>query len=269
MTIHSSLTPAEDILEISAPVTTDSAGKSAKDAIQSVFRIIDVERNTCGTGFLHKSGKIITAAHVVANPQIDKIKIVQPGGSPLGVLDIALDVDCDIAFVTPEKAINKTPLQITKASSFPVGTQVTTWGFPSGYSGGFPLLIVGYIAGVDAIASFSGKSIQKYVVNAAFNSGNSGGPLLNMEDGTVIGVVSSKLAPIPLAVANAIEALKKQETGIVHTKTTNDGKEIYVTEGQIVAEVLSHLRSQTQLVIGHAVSTTDLISLLKREKIEP
>jgi len=260
---------SNDSIAVSAPVTTDLAGKSAKTAIQSVFRIIDIENGSGGTGFLHKSGKIITAAHVVANPHKDKLKIVLSDQTILNVTDVVIDSDHDLALVTPEKAISKPPLSITRATSIPVGMQVTTWGFPAGYNGLVPLLTVGYVAGVDVISPRPGILVSKYVVNAAFNGGNSGGPLLNMEDGSVIGVVSSKLAPIPHYIVSALEALENQQSGFTYSAKTADGKEVTLTEGKIVGDVLTYLRSQTQLVIGHTVSTPDLISLLKREKIDP
>jgi S1-C subfamily serine protease len=142
------------LIEVSAPVTTNLAGKSAEDAIRSVFRLIDIERSVGGTGFLHKSGRIITAAHVVTNAKKDKIEVRLSDGSLLSVTDVV------------------------KAASIPVGTQVTTWGFPMGYSGRNPLLTAGYVAGLDMISPRPGRLVPRYVVNAAFNRGNSGGPLL-------------------------------------------------------------------------------------------
>src|ERR1051326_6030418 len=57
----------------SAPIDTDSAGKLGDIATHAVVRLLCLERNEVGTGFLHKSGNLITAAHVVrgcAKPQM-------------------------------------------------------------------------------------------------------------------------------------------------------------------------------------------------------
>jgi len=107
------------------------------------------------------------------------------------------------------------------------------------------------------------------VVNAAFNGGNSGGPVLNTEDGAVIGVVSSKLAPVPQIIESALEALLAQQSGFEYTRTMPDGSQENVSEGKIVGEILKYLRSQTQLVLGHAVTSYDLRQFLQANGIEP
>ncbi|HUS89598.1 MAG TPA: hypothetical protein VMW91_09575 [Desulfosporosinus sp.] len=55
----------EDDIFVSAPINTESAGKAVDIAEESVVRVICTDRGSGGTGFLHSSGKIITAAHVV------------------------------------------------------------------------------------------------------------------------------------------------------------------------------------------------------------
>ena len=125
---------------------------------------------------------------------------------------------------------------------------------------------VGFLSGVDRIP---GTSTLRWVVNAAFNSGNSGGPVLTVDDGAVVGVVSSKLAPIPPLIEGALEALGNQGSGFRYTRTMPDGTTVTISEGQLVAEVLNYLRSQTQLVLGHAVTSEDLRAFLKANKIEP
>jgi hypothetical protein len=57
----------------SAPLQTDSSGSMGIVAAKSVFRVVCAAKGVFGTGFLHKSGNIITAAHVVdgcPNPDI-------------------------------------------------------------------------------------------------------------------------------------------------------------------------------------------------------
>jgi hypothetical protein len=92
---------------------------------------------------------------------------------------------------------------------------------------------------------------------------------LSQEDGSVIGVVSSKLAPIPPYIESALSALANQKSGFTYTRTLITGKTETISEGQVVAEVLTYLRSQTQLVLGHAVTSQDLMLFLKREGLEP
>ncbi len=85
----------------------------------------------------------------------------------------------------------------------------------------------------------------------------------------MIGVVASKLTPIPPSVESALEALKTQRSGITYKKQHSDGTSENVSEGQVVAEILHYLRSQTQLVVGHAVKSGDIRSFLKANGIEP
>jgi S1-C subfamily serine protease len=253
---------ADDInnVPVSAPIDTDSAGKVGDVAQQAVVRLI------CGTGFLHRSGNIITADHVVrgCNPAR-----VLPNGTFSPVSIIAEDPELDLAIVKPVLAMTVTPLPLAGTNDFKIGTQVSTWGVPGGYYGLSPMLSVGYLAGIDATRFPSGKIVRQWVVNAAFNGGNSGGPLIHIETGTVFGVVSSKLAPISRETAQILELLEKQNSGLTYTGKTADGNTVTFTEGQLIGMVLNELRRQVQLVIGKAVLREDLTAFLQAHKIEP
>lgn len=115
----------------------------------------------------------------------------------------------------------------------------------------------------------NGQIVKRWVVNAAFNRGNSGGPLLLIETGKVIGVVSSKLAPISPNAKSALDALNKQRSGITYEATRPDGPKLTVTKGQIIGMVLTELRNQVQLVIGKAVLVEDIRNFLKGQGIQP
>lgn len=256
-------------LPVSAPITTESSGKLASVASVSVMRVICPVTASGGTGFLHKSGKVITAAHVVADCQPSSLRLVLTSGKQVNVTSVLTDTLRDLALLTPAEPISAPSLPLSNLTQIVVGAQVTTWGFPAGYSGLVPLLTVGYLAGVDRLPNPAGLSPPRWVVNAAFNGGNSGGPVLSLEDGSVIGVVSSKLAPIPPLIESALEALSTQQSGFVYTKRLPDGTQVNVSEGQVVGEVLKYLRSQTQLVLGHAVTSHDLKAFLSEKGMEP
>jgi S1-C subfamily serine protease len=256
-------------IPVSAPVTTDLAGKSGAVAVSSVMRVICRSTSMGGTGFLHKSGRVITAAHVVADCEPKQLILITSAGKQIEVAGVVVDSVKDLALLQPAATIGGPSLAISTKTEIPVGTEVTTWGFPAGYSGVQPLLTVGYLAGTDRLPTPSGLSPVRWVVNAAFNGGNSGGPGLSLDDGSIIGVVSSKLAPIPPLTESALEALSNQSSGFVYTKKLPDGTTQNVSEGQVVAEVLKYLRSQTQLVLGHAVTNQDIRSFLKDRKIDP
>lgn len=256
-------------LPVSAPITTESAGQQGKLASQSVVRVVCKSTNMGGTGFLHKSGRIVSAAHVVAGRPETDIVIVTPSQRIVAVKSFKVDDQLDLALITPSETIGGSALPISQKDEIAVGTPVVTWGFPAGYNGITPLLTVGYLAGVDHLPIQNGVSPARWVINAAFNGGNSGGPVLSQEDGSVIGVVSSKLAPIPPYIESALAALANQKSGFTYTRTLPSGKTETISEGQVVAEVLTYLRSQTQLVLGHAVTSQDLVAFLKKEGIAP
>jgi S1-C subfamily serine protease len=260
---------AVDQIPTGTPVETDTAGKSRGVAVSSVVRVVCSAEGTGGSGFLHRSGKIISAAHVVADCDKAKLLLVLGSGKRLEVSEVKYNETLDLALLTPKEKISGPSLPISSTPKLAVGSQVTTWGYPAGYNGAAPLLSVGYLAGEDRVKTKAGLSPPRWVVNAAFNGGNSGGPLVNIEDGSVIGVVSSKLAPISPLIESALEVLKKQRSGFTYTKQYPDGTTETVSEGQVVAEVLYYLRTQTQLVVGHAIKSDDVRSFLKANSVEP
>ena len=155
----------------------------------------------------------------------------------------------DLALLTPTIAdFVKAPLLLFSGDSLDVGTQVTTWGFPEGYTGTLPLLSVGYLAGPVDVGG-----VRKWAVNGAFNAGNSGGPLLETNGAYVIGVISSKYAPMPKDLELELEGLGKK--GSSETKS--------------IARILQHFRRQTQLVLGFATVTGDLREFLRKRGVEP
>ena len=159
----------------------------------------------------------------------------------------------DLALLTPAQDIKAPALAISESDRHIVGSQVSTWGYPAGYNGLAPLLSSGYLSGTDVITGPSGKPVTRIVVNAAFNSGNSGGPLVEIDSNRVIGVVASKLAPLPEYIEKALKALKESQVRAHVYKNEGGWHQEEISEAQVTEEILQHLRSQTQLVIGHAV----------------
>jgi S1-C subfamily serine protease len=254
-------------IPVAAPIDSDSAGRGGDTAMQSVFRIISQETNSSGTGFLHKSGKIITAEHVVRNAR--NVKVAFSDGTSTKAAVLAADRDLDISVLEPRRPLTTPSLELSSDTEFSLGTHVSTWGFPGGYGGAAPILSAGYLSGIMGTRKTSGRVVKQWIVNAAFNSGNSGGPLLHIETGQVIGVVSSKLAPISPWAQSALSALTNQQSGLMYTVTKPDGTQVDVSEGQIVASILDELRQQVQLVIGMAVLLDDLTSFLRSLRIDP
>lgn len=261
--------PSELQVPTATIVTTDSAGKAAEAAKLGVLRVICRPTSLGGTGFLHKSGNVLTAAHVVASCRPQDLILLTSNGQQFAVSNVTTDDDKDLALLRPVAKLPGSPLSISTESTPVIGAQVSTWGYPGGYDGLQPLLSVGYLSGTQEFSVASRPSVRRWVINAAFNGGNSGGPVLSVEDGRVIGVVSSKLAPLPESIAQILNVLSAQRAILQYERVNADGTKTSLSEGQIVAEVLNYLRSQVQLVIGYSVTTQDLSEFLTVNGIAP
>ena len=127
LSVGTSMSIADDLntVPVAAPIDTDSAGRAGDIATHSVIRLICVTQGTVGTGFLHKSGNIITADHVVRD--CADVVMILPDGTRGTVTTTAADQDHDLALVKPSVAINATPLSLASGNDFKVGMQVSTW----------------------------------------------------------------------------------------------------------------------------------------------
>ncbi len=241
-----------------APSSEELITRTGGAAVRSVFRIHCPVHKRSGTGFLHTSGRILTAAHVVEHCKPGEVYIIPPVGDQTVAVKIRVNTDTDIALLTPKRKVEGRGLSVGGRTDIPVGAQLLTWGYPDGYRGRAPVLCVGWFSGVDSVNTPSGKPVKRFMVNAAFNRGNSGGPLIDVQTGKVVGMVCSKMAPLPSHIKEGLQALEQQKRGLIAERTRSDGTKEQLSESQLLAEILQYLRSQTQLVIGEAVTRSDL-----------
>lgn len=231
-----------------------------------VLRVACKKNNSAGTAFVHSSGRVLTAAHVVEGCSPADVSLFVKD-SPLPVVEVVADRWLDIALLTPRDALG-TGLTVGSGDGISVGDTVVTWGFPMGYFGLEPMVSVGYLAARAPVPA-SPKPVLRAFVNGAFNLGNSGGPVIDVRTLTVVGIVNAKMAPVPPDVASAMAAMQQQSSGFVYTAKTPDGRTVSLSEAQVVSRVLEHLQSQTQLVVGTAVILGDIREFLKKHGIEP
>ncbi len=258
---------AEDAAPAAIPIDTDKAGRGGDLASRAVVRLLCPAQNSASSGFLHKSGNIITAYSAVQDCGFPAMVLADGTVSPVTV--VASDQYHDIALVKPSAPMDAKALPIAPGNTFKIGMQVSSWGFPSGYFGLTPMLSVGYLAGTDTNQIGPGKIVRQWVVNGQFNGGNTGGPLIATETGEVFGVMTTKLAPLTVDTTAMIRALENSTAGPAYAGTTSDGKQVTVTEGQLVGKVVNELRRQVQLVVGKAAMHDDLVAFLKANNIEP
>ena len=255
--------------EVSIPISTrwllDAVGDIGRSAINSVYMIVCPETGQKGTGFLLRSGHVMTNWHVVEGSTISSVRAISSGGVEVNFNDLIVDQNRDLAALLPNETIDG-GLNISDEKDVSVGTQVSTWGYPLGYNGPAPLLTIGYLSGFNEVRP-SGSIVKHLVVNGAFNPGNSGGPLFVAGQDEVIGVVVSKHSPIPPAIASALQALANARSGLQYTGRDAQGNEVTFSEAQIVAGLLRYFRRLIQVVIGEAIAGSEVIAFLTESNI--
>lgn len=140
-----------------------------------------------GTGFLiSDDGYILTNQHVI--DEATDIKITMNDGTEYEAQVVGSDEYFDVALLKIDGE-NLPCVTIGDSDNTAVGEQVVLIGnalgeLTSSFTGG-------YLSGVDRAVSSEGKAVNMMQTDAAINSGNSGGPLFNMQ-GEVIGITSAK-----------------------------------------------------------------------------
>ncbi|GAB3932277.1 S1 family peptidase [Mucilaginibacter myungsuensis] len=259
-------TKNEATLPVSTQMTISKANIfNQNNEILNVFLIANLTNQSVGTGFLLHNGQIITNEHVVRNGILSQIALFSPNGQRYGLIQIAVDTVRDLAILTPSRKILG-GFDLGDDSAVSIGNQTYTWGFPLGYNGPSPLLSVGYLAGINTIQPYPNKTVKHLVVNGAFNPGNSGGPLI--VNGKVIGVVQSKAAPITPVIASALKALLDNKSGMMYTNTDATGKQTSVSEAQVIGQILLYYRELAQVMIGEAVTVSELKNFLNQNNIK-
>ncbi|WP_209123265.1 S1C family serine protease [Alkalihalobacillus sp. BA299] len=166
--------------------------KSLKKIIQetqkSVVMIEVEETGSGGSGFFYNNkGDIITNAHVVAGAEEVTVKIADKSEYTGTVIGISTDTDVSVIRVSDLKETE--PLPLAKEVPAELGDEVLALGSPLGFQN---TVTTGIISGVDR--SFELENYQydnAYQISAPIAPGNSGGPLISISTGEVIGINSA------------------------------------------------------------------------------
>jgi S1-C subfamily serine protease len=236
--------------------------------VSTVFLVYNVATSSKGTGFLIKSGHIITNDHVVHSAQANQVVLVGSDGRKYQIKQITTDTIRDLAILTPSiKMVGGSHL--ASGDSLLIGSQVYTWGYPLGYNGPAPILSVGYLSGFNAIMpdTIKKRIVKHLVINGALNPGNSGGPLLNVK-GEIVGIVQSKHLPITEYLKSALKALEENSSGMQFTAVDQQGNQKNFSESQVVAQLLNYYRELAQVMIGEAVTSDELKAFLLENNIK-
>lgn len=167
------------ILDSSIPAY--AIGFDTEKVYNSVFVVYS--GSSMGSGFAIGENCIITNAHVINN-QYD-VRIETYSGEIKRAFIVSMDERIDIAVIgVPDGSF--TPLHVADLSAVNVGDDVYAIGAPNSLAF---TLTKGVVSSKERFVSR-----QKYIqTDAAINTGNSGGPLLN-DAGEVIGVNSYKMS---------------------------------------------------------------------------
>ena len=142
-----------------------------------------------GSGVLiSNDGKVLTAAHVVQTADVACVEF--PDGQAIIARVIGSDIRSDVALLQlKETPRGVTPVTLGDSDKVEVGDQIFVIGAPYGIS---QTLSVGHLSGRHRLpgSNESATAVEFLQTDAAVNTGNSGGPMFDME-GNVIGLVSS------------------------------------------------------------------------------
>ena len=129
---------------------------------------------------------MVTNNHVVTGSDTVKVKLF--GGEEYEAKVIGTDATNDVALLKIE-AENLACVSVADSDKIEVGEQVIAIGNPLGELTN--TMTVGYISALDREINTDGTPINMLQTDAAINSGNSGGPLFDM-NGNVIGITTAK-----------------------------------------------------------------------------
>lgn len=150
-----------------------------------------------GTGVvITKDGYIVTNAHVIYDTQYgsglaDSISVLMNDEKSYDVEVIGYDTDCDLAVLKID-ADNLTAAEFGDSDNLRLGESVIAIGNPLGFEL-MNTVTKGIVSGKNRQITINDKSMNLIQTDAAINSGNSGGPLIDM-NGKVIGINSSKMS---------------------------------------------------------------------------
>ena len=140
-----------------------------------------------GSGFiLTDNGFIVTTYHVVEGAS--SVSITTYMGDTHNATVVGYESANDVAVLKVEAA-DLPAVTIGSSSDLVVGDQVVAIGNALGELTG--TMTVGYVSAKDRDVTTDGATINMIQTDAAINSGNSGGPLFNM-NGEVVGITTAK-----------------------------------------------------------------------------
>lgn len=181
------------VVAISKQVGPSVVGIKVSYTTQTFFGSTEAEGE--GSGIIYsKDGYIITNYHVVSEAignEKAKVTVLLSTGESLDASIIGGDEVTDIAVIKVDKT-DLTAAEFGDSDAVEVGELAVAIGNPLGeeFAGS---VTVGYISALNRTITSGGTTYNLIQTDAAINSGNSGGPLVNTS-GKVIGINTAKIS---------------------------------------------------------------------------
>lgn len=224
-------------------------------------------RTSRGSGFIiSQDGFIVTNHHVVENATTLTITLYDGTDYPARL--VGSDSANDLAVIKVE-AEGLHALQFGSSNNLIVGEQIVVIGNPLGeltYT-----LTSGYVSAKNRPITTSGFRINMIQVDAAVNSGNSGGPMFNMK-GEVVGIVTAKYSGLSTSGASIEGIGFAVPVDDVIRKINDLVKYGYITGAQLgvtVHDVDQNTAEYYNLPLGVYVKSVVLNSCAKAAGVQP
>lgn len=166
-----------------------AAGKASSSTVDITVR--GARSGSEGTGVvLTPDGYVLTNNHVIGSG--GEITVTLPDGTTRTASVVGTSPSYDLAVIKLNGASGLTPAELGKSSTLAVGQSVVAIGSPLGLEG---TVTSGIVSALNRTVDVQGENGRPVIYNgiqtdASINSGNSGGPLVNL-DGQVIGINTS------------------------------------------------------------------------------
>lgn len=198
---------SKQIIEYRSPLGIDDLFDRFFDSPLRRRQPRQLERTSVGSGFvLHKSGLIVTNAHVVA--QTAERKVIFDDNKEYDAQIVAIDHEHDLAVLKIQVDHDIKPLPLGHSDDLMVGETVIAIGNALGYQ---HTVTSGVVSALNRSIDVSDDVVFKNLIqtDASINPGNSGGPLLNVL-GELVGINTAIRADAQnIGFAIAVDDLRK------------------------------------------------------------
>ncbi|CAF1206249.1 unnamed protein product [Adineta ricciae] len=211
---------------------------------------------TNGSGFIiNETGLLLTNAHVVRNKKNVKIKL-NNGQRFTGTVQY-VDMVADLAVVQIDSPDQKLPyLELGNSDTIRAGEHCIAVGSPLALSNTVTAGIVSNVGRTSSELGLFGRDINYIQTDCMITSGNSGGPLVNL-DGQVIGINSMKAMtgisfslPINYAKSFLVDIEKRKQKQAVPATNRRQTRYLGIKMFSLTPEIIEEMRYRMPMMFS-------------------